>query len=90
MSNFWKIFWKLWKRVAVGKLLSQWTAIKKWSIDKFRHTTKEKQPRKYKQRNSAKGIVKSLSDGDSCDDEENIFCKLGQRRIFVFFWFRVE
>ena len=72
MSNVWKIFWKLWKRVAVEKLLSQWTAIKKWSNDEFRHTNNEKQPRRYKSRNSAEVIVKSLSDGDGYNDEENI------------------
>ena len=71
VSNFSKIFWKLWKRVAVGKLVPI-TAIKKWSIDKFRHTTKEKQTRSYKSRNSAEVIVKSFSDGDGYDDEENI------------------
>ena len=54
------------------KRLSQWTAIKKWSNDKFRHTTKKKQPRSYKSRNSAEVIVKSLSDGDAYDEKENI------------------
>ena len=73
VSHFWKIFWKSWKRAAVEKLLSQWTAIKKWSSDKFRHTNNEKQPCIYKSRNSAEVIAKSLSNGDGYDDEENIF-----------------
>ena len=72
MSNFWKKFRKLQKRVEVGKPLSQWTAIKEWSNDKFRHTTKDKQPHSYKSHNSAEVIVNSLSDGDGYDDEENI------------------
>ena len=52
--------------------MSQWTAIKKWSIDKFSHTTKEKQPRSYKSHNSAEVTVKSLSDGNGYNDAENI------------------
>ena len=48
------------------------SAIKKWSIDKFRHTTEEKGPRNCKWRNSAEVNVESLSDDDSYDDEENI------------------
>ena len=47
-------------------------ALKKWSIDKVRRTTKENGPRSYKSRNSAKVNVKSLSDGDSCDEEDNV------------------
>ena len=71
-QTFEKYFGNLWKRVAVGKLLSQWTTIEKWSNDKFRHTTKEKQPRSYKSRNPAEAIVKSISDEDGYNDEENI------------------
>ena len=52
--------------------MSQWTAIKKCNNDKFRHTTEEEGPRSYKSRSSAEGIVKSLSDDDGYDDEENI------------------
>ena len=48
------------------------SAIKKLSIDKVRHTTEEKGSRSYKSRNSAKVNVKSLSDDDSYDEEENI------------------
>ena len=48
------------------------SAIKKWSIDKVRRTTEEKGSRSYKSLNSAKVNVKSLSDDDSYDEEENI------------------
>ena len=40
----------------------QLSAMKKWSIDKDRRTTKEKGSRSYKSRNSAKVNVKSLND----------------------------
>ena len=49
------------------------SAIKKLSIDKVRLTTKEKGPRSYKSRNSAKVNVKSLNDDDSYDEENNYF-----------------
>ena len=48
------------------------SAIKKWSIDKVRRTPKEKGSRGYTSRNSAKVNVKSLSDDNSYDEEENI------------------
>ena len=49
------------------------SAIKKWSNDKVRHTTKEKRSRSYKSCNFAKMNVKSLSDDDNYSEEENIF-----------------
>ena len=58
--------------MAVGKRVSQWTAIKKWSNDEFRHTTEKKQPRNYKSCNSAEVIAKSFSDGYVYDEKENI------------------
>ena len=48
------------------------SAIKKLSIDKVRRTIEEKGSRSYKSRNFAKVNVKSLSDDDSYDEEENI------------------
>ena len=47
------------------------SAIKKWSINKVRCTTQEKGSRSYRSHNSAKVNVKSLSDDDSYDKEEN-------------------
>ena len=47
-------------------------AINKWSIDKVRPALKEKRPCSCKSRNSAKVNVKSLSDDDNYDEEENI------------------
>ena len=41
-------------------------------IDTVRRTTEEKRSRNYKSCNSVKVNVKSLSDDDSCDEEENI------------------
>ena len=52
--------------------LDPMSAIKKWSIDTVRRTPEEKGSRSYKPRNSAKVNVKSLSDDDSYDEEENI------------------
>ena len=48
------------------------SAINEWSIDRVRHAIKEKGPRSCKSRNSAKVNVKSLSDDDNYDEEENI------------------
>ena len=48
------------------------SAIKKWSIDKFRRTTEEKRSRSCKLHNSARVNVKSLSDDDSYDEVQNI------------------
>ena len=48
------------------------SAIKKWSIDKVRHATEEKGPHSYKSHNSAEVNVKSHSDDDIYDEEENI------------------
>ena len=48
------------------------SAIKQWSIDKVRQGTEEEGPRSYKSFNSAEVDVKSLSDHDSYDEEENI------------------
>ena len=50
----------------------QLSAIKKWNIDKVRHTTKEKRLHSYKSHNSAKVNVKSLNDDDSYDAKNNI------------------
>ena len=46
--------------------------IKKWSNDKVRWATEEKGPRSCKSRNIAEVNVKSLSDDDSYNEEENI------------------
>ena len=48
------------------------SAINKWSIDKVRQVIKEKGRHSCKSRNSAKVNVKSLSDDDNYDEEENI------------------
>ena len=47
-------------------------AIKEWSIDKFRRATGEKGLCSLKSRNSVEVNVKSLSDDDSYNEEENI------------------
>ena len=49
------------------------SAIKNWSIDKVRRSTEEKGPRSCKSHNSAEVNVKTFSDDDSYDEEENIF-----------------
>ena len=50
------------------------SAIKKWSIDKVRHTTEEIRSHSYKSRTSHPEVnVKSLNDDDSYDEEEIIF-----------------
>ena len=48
------------------------SAIKKWNIYKVRCTTKEKGSCSYNSHNSAQVNVKSCSDDDSFDEEENI------------------
>ena len=47
-------------------------AIKKWSIDKFRHTTEDKGSKSYESHYSAEANVKSLDD-DCCNEEEKYF-----------------
>ena len=47
-------------------------AIKKWNIDKFRRAIEEKGLCSLKSRNSVEVNVKSLSDNDSWDEENNI------------------
>ena len=47
-------------------------AIKKWNIGKVRNATEEKGPCSYKSRNSTEANVKSESDDDSYDEEDNI------------------
>ena len=44
----------------------------KWSIDKVKHATEEKGPCSNKSRNSAKVNVKSVTDDDNYNEEENI------------------
>ena len=48
------------------------SAIKKWSIDKVKWATNKKGPCSCKSCNFAEVNVKSLSDDDSYDEEENI------------------
>ena len=88
VSNVCKIFWELWKRVVSWETFDPMSGIKKWSTDKVKWETEEKRPRRYKPRNFAEVNVKSLSDDDSYDKEENISWE--RRKIFVFFWFRVK
>ena len=58
-------------------------AIKKLSTDKVRCTNVEKGPRSYKSCNSAEVNVKSLSDDDSYQEEENI-SENGDEEEYVF------
>ena len=64
------------------------SGIKKWSTDKVKWETEEKRLRRCKPRNFAEVNVKSLSDDDSYDKEENISWE--RRKIFAFFWFWVK
>ena len=48
------------------------SAMKKWRIDNVRCTAEEKGPRSHKSSNSAEVNVKSHSDDDSYDEDENI------------------
>ena len=69
------------------------SAIKNQSIYKVWHTTEEKGSRSYNLFNSAQVNIKSLSDGDSYDEEENISGNGDEERYFfssdsdnIFFW----
>ena len=55
---------------------------KKWSTDEVRWATEEKGPRSCKSRNIAEVNVKSLSDDDSYDEEENISENGDKERYF--------
>ena len=57
-------------------------AIRKWSIDKVRRTTKEKGPSNYKLHNSTNVNVKSLNDDDNYDEANNISEKVS-KNIFL-------
>ena len=48
------------------------SAVKKWSIHKFKHATEEIGSHSEKSDNYPEVSVKSLSDNDSYDEEENI------------------
>ena len=62
------------------------STVKKWGIDTVRRTTEQKGSRNYKSPNSAKVNVKSLSNDDSYNEEENI-SENGDEERYVFFWF---
>ena len=58
------------------------SAIKKRNIDKVWRTTEEKGSRSYNLFNSARVNIKSLSDDDSYDEEENISGNENRERYF--------
>ena len=59
------------------------SVIKKWSTDNIRWATEEKGPRSWKSRNFPEVNVKSLSDDDSYDEEEN-FSENGDEERYLF------
>ena len=67
-----KIILRIMEEGSSWETLDPISAINKWSIDKIRRAIKKKGPRSCKSRNSAKVNVKSLSDDDNYDEEENI------------------
>ena len=70
------------KRVGVRRL-DPILAIKKWNIDKVRCTAEEKGSCCCNLSNSAKVNVKSLSDDDSCDKQQNISENGSKKRYLI-------